>query len=158
MYAAESSSIRIVVPRVRSVTFHEEIHVQSDQEERTHASHDEAVTEVIPPTVTATTGTLEREPIDISVSDDDLHRPLLTLLTSVRQQYVMADNGVEHNHTQATLHRWHRDNHMPHGPDEPAQQMTMRVNSAGNGTDLQWTSPVTIMHSSVTMPVENEAR
>eukprot|EP00971_Amphidinium_carterae_P044658 878508-Amphidinium_carterae.2 len=60
---------------------------------------------------------------------------------TVKQQYVMADN-------QATaLHNWHRDNRIV----LTNQQMTMRVNNAGNGTDLQWTSLVTIMHSSATM-------
>eukprot|EP00971_Amphidinium_carterae_P352341 6492555-Amphidinium_carterae.5 len=32
---------------------------------------------------------------------------------TIKQQYVMANNGVEHNHNQAmALHRWQRDNHM----------------------------------------------
>eukprot|EP00971_Amphidinium_carterae_P349416 6491009-Amphidinium_carterae.1 len=32
---------------------------------------------------------------------------------TIKQQYVTADNGVEHNHNRAmALHRWHRDNHM----------------------------------------------
>eukprot|EP00971_Amphidinium_carterae_P352634 6492683-Amphidinium_carterae.4 len=47
---------------------------------------------------------------------------------TIKQQYVMADNGVEHNHNQAmALHRWHRDNHMV----LTNQQMAMRVNAAG---------------------------
>eukprot|EP00971_Amphidinium_carterae_P068726 1360838-Amphidinium_carterae.3 len=65
-----------------------------------------------------------------------------------KQQYVMADNGVEHNHNQAmALHRWHRDNHMV----LTNQQMAARVNNAGSGTELQWTSPATIMQTSVTI-------
>eukprot|EP00971_Amphidinium_carterae_P348489 6490519-Amphidinium_carterae.1 len=63
----------------------------------------------------------------------------------------MADNGVEHNHNQAmVLHHWRRDSH--------TQQMAIRVNTAGNGTELQWTSPVTIMQSSVAMTLENDGR
>eukprot|EP00971_Amphidinium_carterae_P085897 1699381-Amphidinium_carterae.1 len=47
------------------------------------------------------------------------------------------------------LHRWHRDNAMV----LTNQQMAIH---AGNGTDLQWTSPVTIMRSSVTL--ENDGK
>eukprot|EP00971_Amphidinium_carterae_P099632 1970547-Amphidinium_carterae.1 len=74
---------------------------------------------------------------------------------AIKQQYVTVDNGVEHNHIQAmALHRWHRDNAMV----LTNQQMAFRVNNAGNGTDLQWTSPMTIMHLSVTMTVENDGK
>eukprot|EP00971_Amphidinium_carterae_P172696 3423582-Amphidinium_carterae.1 len=73
---------------------------------------------------------------------------------AIKQQYVVADNGVEHDHKQIlSLHRWRRDNHMV----LTNQQMTMRVNNAGNGTELHWTSPVTNLHSSVSMTFENEA-
>eukprot|EP00971_Amphidinium_carterae_P166550 3300783-Amphidinium_carterae.1 len=51
------------------------------------------------------------------------------------------------------LHCWHRNNRMV----LTNHQMAIRVNNNGTGTDLQWTSPVTIMHFSVTMTVENEA-
>eukprot|EP00971_Amphidinium_carterae_P264421 5245414-Amphidinium_carterae.1 len=55
-----------------------------------------------------------------------------------KQQYVTADNGEEHNHNHSiALNRWHRDNTMI----LTNQQMAIRVNNAGNGTDLQWTSP-----------------
>eukprot|EP00971_Amphidinium_carterae_P174628 3461696-Amphidinium_carterae.1 len=75
--------------------------------------------------------------------------------STIKQQYVMATNGVEHNHNQAmALHHWHRDNHMV----LTNQQMAIRLNNAGNGTELQWTSPVTIMHSSVTITLENDGR
>eukprot|EP00971_Amphidinium_carterae_P329774 6462452-Amphidinium_carterae.1 len=48
---------------------------------------------------------------------------------------LIANNGVEHDHKQAmALHKWHRDNKMI----LTKQQMTMRVNSARNGTELQW--------------------
>eukprot|EP00971_Amphidinium_carterae_P262764 5212771-Amphidinium_carterae.1 len=74
---------------------------------------------------------------------------------TVKQQYVTADNGVGHNHNQAmALHHWHRDNAMI----LTNQQMAIRVNRAGNGADLQWTSRVTIMHSSVTVTVENDGK
>eukprot|EP00971_Amphidinium_carterae_P348937 6490753-Amphidinium_carterae.1 len=73
----------------------------------------------------------------------------------IKQLYVTADNGAEHSHNQAmALHRWHRNNHMV----LTNQLMAIRVNNAGNGTDLQWTSPVTIMHFSVTTTVEQEVK
>eukprot|EP00971_Amphidinium_carterae_P286494 5688042-Amphidinium_carterae.1 len=66
---------------------------------------------------------------------------------TIKPQYVTADNGVERDHKQAmSLHRWHRGNQMV----LKNQQMTMRINSAGNGTELQWTSPVTILLDSCT--------
>eukprot|EP00971_Amphidinium_carterae_P042602 837685-Amphidinium_carterae.2 len=56
---------------------------------------------------------------------------------TIKQQYVIADNGVEHDHKQAMgLRIWHRDTQMI----LTNQQMTMRVNNAGNGTELQWSS------------------
>eukprot|EP00971_Amphidinium_carterae_P094879 1877321-Amphidinium_carterae.1 len=52
---------------------------------------------------------------------------------TIKQQYVTADNGVEHNHNQAmALHRWHRDNAMV----LTNQLMAIRVNNASNGTDF----------------------
>eukprot|EP00971_Amphidinium_carterae_P265141 5259249-Amphidinium_carterae.1 len=63
----------------------------------------------------------------------------LEAVGTIWQQYVVADNGVEHDHKHAlALHRWHRDIHIVQS------NLTMRVNTAGNGTELQWTSPVTI--------------
>eukprot|EP00971_Amphidinium_carterae_P015067 297513-Amphidinium_carterae.2 len=45
---------------------------------------------------------------------------------TIKQQYVVADNGVEHNHDQAmALDKWHRDNHMVLSN----QQMTMRAST-----------------------------
>eukprot|EP00971_Amphidinium_carterae_P348666 6490619-Amphidinium_carterae.1 len=43
-----------------------------------------------------------------------------------------------------------------HGLDESADGNS--CNNAGNGTELQWTSPVTIMHSSATMTLANDGR
>eukprot|EP00971_Amphidinium_carterae_P049974 984923-Amphidinium_carterae.4 len=72
--------------------------------------------------------------------------------TTIKPQCVTADNGMEHDHKQAmSLHRWHRDNQFVLNN----QQMTTRINNALNGAELQWTSPVTILHSSITMTVEN---
>eukprot|EP00971_Amphidinium_carterae_P015030 296923-Amphidinium_carterae.7 len=43
---------------------------------------------------------------------------------TIKQQYVAADNGVEHDHKQAmALHNWHRGNHVV----LTNHQMTMRV-------------------------------
>eukprot|EP00971_Amphidinium_carterae_P339423 6477242-Amphidinium_carterae.2 len=52
------------------------------------------------------------------------------------------------------LYRWHRDNTMV----LTNQHMAVRVNNNGNGTDLQWTSSVTIVHFSVTMTVEHDVK
>eukprot|EP00971_Amphidinium_carterae_P024319 479996-Amphidinium_carterae.3 len=72
---------------------------------------------------------------------------------TIKPQYATADNGVEHDHKQAmALHRWHRDNQMVLNN----QLMTMRIHNAGTGTELQWRSPLTILHSSITMTIENE--
>eukprot|EP00971_Amphidinium_carterae_P107294 2125819-Amphidinium_carterae.1 len=49
-----------------------------------------------------------------------------------------------------SLHKWHNENEMV----LTTQQFTMRLSN--NGTDLQWHSPVTIMHSSITMTVEGD--
>eukprot|EP00971_Amphidinium_carterae_P217599 4319479-Amphidinium_carterae.2 len=55
---------------------------------------------------------------------------------TIKPQYVMADNGVERDHKQAmALHRWHRDSHMVLND----QQMTMRINNAGNGESCSGT-------------------
>eukprot|EP00971_Amphidinium_carterae_P288604 5730621-Amphidinium_carterae.4 len=71
------------------------------------------------------------------------------------KQYVTTDNGVEHDHNQAmALYHWHRDNTII----LTNQLMAIRVNDAGNGTDLHWTSPVTIMHSSMIMTLENDGK
>eukprot|EP00971_Amphidinium_carterae_P053260 1048853-Amphidinium_carterae.2 len=53
-----------------------------------------------------------------------------------------------------SLHKWHRDNVLVVNN----QHVTMRVNNAGNGTELQWNSPVTITHSSITRPSRRTLR
>eukprot|EP00971_Amphidinium_carterae_P332659 6466909-Amphidinium_carterae.3 len=53
---------------------------------------------------------------------------------TIMQQCVSAGNSAEHDHKQGmALHKRHRDNQMI----LTNQQMTMRVNNAGNGTELQ---------------------
>eukprot|EP00971_Amphidinium_carterae_P235779 4679317-Amphidinium_carterae.1 len=72
---------------------------------------------------------------------------------TVKAQYVTADSVVERDHQQAmSLHNWHSDNELVVN----SQHVTMRVSNAGNGTELQWNSPVTSMHSSITMIVEKD--
>eukprot|EP00971_Amphidinium_carterae_P291853 5793439-Amphidinium_carterae.1 len=74
--------------------------------------------------------------------------------------------GVEHTRSQANgLAQMAQD-----GPAQMAQGQSLDLGesadddardcgvNSGNGTELQWTSPVTIMNSSVTMTVENKAR
>eukprot|EP00971_Amphidinium_carterae_P328103 6459820-Amphidinium_carterae.1 len=70
---------------------------------------------------------------------------------TIKQRYVFTDSGVEHNIRQCPYTGGTGTTVLTN------QQMTMRVNNAGNGTELQWSSPVTILHSLVTMTVENEA-
>eukprot|EP00971_Amphidinium_carterae_P251250 4987637-Amphidinium_carterae.1 len=67
---------------------------------------------------------------------------------TIKQQYVVADNGVDHDHKQEmSLHRWHRDDHMV----LTSQARVSADDSEGEQwrewhrpTGLQWTSPVTI--------------
>eukprot|EP00971_Amphidinium_carterae_P124431 2465061-Amphidinium_carterae.1 len=49
--------------------------------------------------------------------------------TTLKAQYVTADNGIGHDHNVAmSLHKWHSDNEVV------LQHLTMRVSN--NGTDL----------------------
>eukprot|EP00971_Amphidinium_carterae_P181044 3591361-Amphidinium_carterae.1 len=70
---------------------------------------------------------------------------------NMRPQFVHQDHGIEHDHKRAmALHKWD-------GPEPTivnGQHVTMRVGTPPNNSpDMQVTSRVTIMHSSVTMIV-----
>eukprot|EP00971_Amphidinium_carterae_P136038 2695635-Amphidinium_carterae.1 len=74
---------------------------------------------------------------------------------SIKPQYATTDNGVEHDHKVAMpLRKWHNDNFLVLNN----QHVTMQISNADNGTDLQWSSPVTILHSSITMTVEGDSK
>eukprot|EP00971_Amphidinium_carterae_P323962 6438143-Amphidinium_carterae.1 len=75
---------------------------------------------------------------------------------TMKPQSVTGDNGIEHDNRQAmALHRWNRP--------EPAanavyngQRISMRVGTPpDNSQEMQVTSRVTILHSSITMTVGN---
>eukprot|EP00971_Amphidinium_carterae_P255258 5067359-Amphidinium_carterae.2 len=72
---------------------------------------------------------------------------------TMKPQYVTGDNGIKHDHRQAmALHKWNRP--------EPAiyneQHMSIRVGTPPSyAHEMQVTSGVTILHSSITMTVGN---
>eukprot|EP00971_Amphidinium_carterae_P179499 3560133-Amphidinium_carterae.1 len=72
---------------------------------------------------------------------------------TMKPQYVTGDNGIKHDHKQAmALHRWNKP--------EPAvyngQHISMRVGTPpNNAQEMQVTSGVTILHSSITRTVGN---
>eukprot|EP00971_Amphidinium_carterae_P098373 1945943-Amphidinium_carterae.1 len=72
---------------------------------------------------------------------------------TMKPQYVRSDNGIEHDHRQAmTLHKWNR----PEPTIYNGQHISMRVGTPpANGQEMQVTSGVTVLHSSITMTVGN---